>query len=185
MRATISSMWELKGRKVYKTARGYVMVALSEHPGARRGTIFLHRVVAENELGRRLAPGEVVHHRNGDKADNRWVNLEVTTKSEHARAHAQQRPVVGETMVSLVCPQCAKLFQRPKRNVKTPLSFCSRSCSATYYGHRGAREIPHGAYGRYRKGCRCEACKEANRLKAIRYRSSFASVAQPGPERRA
>src|SRR4051794_8345737 len=36
-----------------------------------------HRVIAEQNLGRSLKPGEVVHHRDGDLRNNHPDNLEV------------------------------------------------------------------------------------------------------------
>ncbi len=51
-----------------------------------------HRIVAERVIGRSLAPGEVVHHINGDKRDNRPENIMVfKNQAEHARWHAQHR----------------------------------------------------------------------------------------------
>lgn len=65
-----------KGR--LELATGYVMLYMPDHPEARhRPYVFEHRVVMEQHLGRRLGPEEVVHHINGNRADNRVENLEV------------------------------------------------------------------------------------------------------------
>jgi hypothetical protein len=65
------------------TRQGYRMVYRPGHPNAnpRSGQIAEHVLVMAEAVGRPLAKGETVHHRNGVRADNRLENLELWVRS--------------------------------------------------------------------------------------------------------
>jgi len=72
------------GRWVCKT-HGYVIINYAPNKKIRE-----HRFVMEKHLGRKLRKGEVVHHINRIKTDNRIENLILCkNESEHRKHHAK------------------------------------------------------------------------------------------------
>ena len=59
-----------------------------------------HRHLMELHLGRKLERFEVVHHRNGDKFDNRLENLQVMSLEEHSRIHADSDQLRARALAS-------------------------------------------------------------------------------------
>ena len=57
----------------------------------------VHRLLAASVLERDLIPGEVVHHRNGDKADNSLENIRVLPSQRHHMVleHLERRRARG------------------------------------------------------------------------------------------
>ena len=120
-------MWKIE-KVVSKGDYNYAIV--KEHPKAtKNGYVLEHRIVMENHLGRLLNPNEVVHHKNGNKKDNKVENLEVCEAKEHAKRHGLKQ---GRQWVSLKCPWCKKIFIRPRNKTflvkPDKYTSCSPSC---------------------------------------------------------
>jgi hypothetical protein len=63
---------------------GYRVLSLGDGVGRKE-----HLKIMEDFLGRKLKKGEVVHHKNQIRDDNRFENLELMSHGEHSRIHRE------------------------------------------------------------------------------------------------
>jgi len=86
--------WNWRGGRYINSGKykGYVMIWIPpDSPfitmADKQRRIPEHRLVMAQHLGRCLESWEIVHHKNGNKTDNRIENLELTTNGAHCVAH--------------------------------------------------------------------------------------------------
>ena len=112
----------------HQDKHGYVHIKMPEHPNARKsGYVFEHTLVMAASLGRPLAHGEIVHHINGIKDDNRLENLVVLTNAAHMSHHSIEQWIDRERRLYRQCPICLRMFQSRQSPKRTPLC-CSIPC---------------------------------------------------------
>ena len=86
----------------YTTRAGYVMVRVANDDPLidelgynGRPWILEHRYVMRKAVGRTFKRGEIVHHINGDRADNRLENLQLLKRREHDQGQRAHCPRCG------------------------------------------------------------------------------------------
>ena len=90
--------------------------------------LLLSRYLMETSIGRQLSSSEHVDHINNDRTDDRIENLQVLSASDNVMKSRKLRK-----WVTLKCPTCSTIFERPYSNVQCKLPehvvCCSRRCA--------------------------------------------------------
>ena len=102
-------------REVWWTnSRGYIEGRITMPDDSRR-TVKQHRWLMEQWLGRILLPSEIIHHTNGNKADNRIQNLQIMETGSHSSIHNRERTYRRGYKLNLTSGQRLERSIRAKR----------------------------------------------------------------------
>jgi hypothetical protein len=115
-----------------------LMLAPDGYPGKRyRGKYaYEHHIVWWMNTGTLPAPDELIHHKNENKRDNVFGNLELKTRAKHSAEHSAERAPPRKTFNCGWCgwPILLRACDARERirKSKTGSIFCSRSCGAQH-----------------------------------------------------
>ena len=105
--------WKLYGNpQAIKTSQyrtddqGYIVLQIKNHPLATaNGGVYEHRLVMSEHLGRWLLPTESVHHKNGNRQDNRLSNLELWSKAQPAGQRVKDKVKYAKEILEQYAPE--------------------------------------------------------------------------------
>lgn len=137
----------LKKSKGSISSHGYMLIYVGKdhHLADVRGYAYEHRLVAEKKLGRRLLPGEIIHHVDGDKLNNDPSNIEISPSIAHHKVFHR-----------------GSLCRLRHPDEDNPMICCSCGCGAKFlkYDSNGRpRQYLSGHWRKGRKGGWASASK--------------------------
>ena len=98
--------------------QGYIRILL---PTGKR--VLEHRYVMEQHLGRALRSGEIVHHINKDRQDNRLENLSLLTESAHMTLHGAERKPTTWAHGYSCCIDCGRSDRKHAAHGRCPVCY--------------------------------------------------------------
>lgn len=91
--------------------------------------ILEHRYIIEQHIGRKLKRSELIHHKNGNKLDNRLENLLVVNQAAHRKEHDFRNVTRKYSDTHKWCNVCKKflehkMFSANKKNWHGLMAYC-------------------------------------------------------------
>ena len=119
----------------YRRKDNYSHMVLRK-PDGKRTSLSYAKYLMEKHLQRRLLSCETVDHIDRNPQNNSLDNLQILSRSEHAKLD-----VLRLKEQSFTCPMCAKLFKARGAKLSKVITerkrgkvgpFCSKSCAGKY-----------------------------------------------------
>jgi hypothetical protein len=111
----------------------YILVKAPEnYPGKKYRDKYCYEHVLVYWQNTGVVPGdnEQIHHKDDDKHNNQFSNLEKINKGAHQKLHGERSP---SNLVKFKCPGCQNIFFRRRGNtflIKGGIyAACSRECT--------------------------------------------------------
>jgi hypothetical protein len=159
-----------------RMVNGYRLIYDPQYPRALKGDnwegyVYEHVAVAEKMLKRPLRKCEVVHHLDGNRANNRVENLLVLERSQHGKFHAwlaagaphhvneglnRVNSVKSKSIEPSFCLGCGRTLQFKQKR------FCSVAC-----GSLGARKVERPSKTQLLSDLRSMSCLAVGRKYAV------------------
>lgn len=90
----------------YVQSGGYTALHIPNHPMANKsGNVYEHRLVMAEHIGRWLSTEESVHHKNGNRKDNRLSNLELWSKAQPAGQRVEDKVKYAKEILERYAPE--------------------------------------------------------------------------------
>ena len=134
-----------------------LVTAPENYPGTKyRGKyIYEHHLVWWRRTGQLVPQGFLLHHKNRDKRDNRYRNLELQQVGAHTAEHNRERK---QPDVTIPCAWCASDFRLEERNFRFKTNrgqkhfFCCRSHQVCHQHLTRSRRLERGNFGESSNG---------------------------------
>jgi hypothetical protein len=100
---------ERKKKSIVNKKDRYLVIDSPNHPNATKaGKVLEHRLVMSSHLQRALLPHETVHHKNGDRQDNRLENLELWSGKQPAGQRVEDKIQYAIEILETYAPHLIK-----------------------------------------------------------------------------